>query len=78
MPESNLIDVEVYPTDEGADVIDPITFEDVNYVSFVSFGTYGIPALLGGSDKVSRDEYPVTVLYVNPANIACMKAIRKS
>jgi hypothetical protein len=81
MPETNLIDVEVYPADEAA--LEPLAFEDVNYISFVSSpggqtdGTYGIPALLGGATKVSRDEYPVTILYVNPANITCMKAIRK-
>lgn len=82
MPENNLIDVEVYPTDDA--VSDPLTFEDVNYISFVSSpggqgeGTYGIPALLGGKDKVDRDEFPVTILYVNPQNIACMQATRKN
>lgn len=78
MPQSNQIDVEVYPIGE-ADV-EPLKFH-VNYISFVSSpggageGTYGIPAVLSDA-RVKSEGLPVAVLYVNPANIAAMQAVR--
>lgn len=81
MPQSNKIDVFVYPSDDAID--EPLTFTDVNYISFVSSpggadpGTYGIPAIV--SETRYKDEgLPLKVLYVNPSNIAAMQAVRKA
>jgi len=76
----NKIDVEIFPLHDHAEE-DGLVFEDVNYISFVSSpggspGTFGIPAILSDTDK--RSERPVTVLYVNPANIVAMKAVREA
>lgn len=81
MPQSNRIYIDVYPA--GSDSRLPLAFSDVNFVSFVSSpggrgeGTYGIPALLGES-HVKEEGLPFTVVYVNPANITAMRAVRQS
>lgn len=82
MSQSNSIDVEVYPVGDDIEA-GPIEFEGVHYISFVSSpggqgeGTYGIPAILSDSTRKSEG-LPLTVLYVNPQNIAAMKATRTS
>lgn len=70
--QTNKIDVEVdLPNGETYD------YKDVNYISFVTGETYGIPAII--SERATKAEgLPVTVLYVNPTNIAAMKATRRS
>jgi hypothetical protein len=80
MSQSNEIDVTIHPANED---VEPITFENVNYISFVSSpggqgeGTYGIPAMI--ADRKLKDEgLPATILYVNPQNITAMEAVRKS
>lgn len=84
MPQTNDIDVTVFP--KGEDAV-PVDFDAVNYISFVSSpggqgeGTYGIPALLGNdqaAQRVKDEGLPATILYVNPANIACMKVTRNA
>ena len=81
MAQTNRIDVTVYPreplpemTDEGLDAV-PIEFSDVNYISFVSDETYGIPAIIS-EEKYKDEGLPLTVLYVFPANIVAMEATR--
>lgn len=78
MAQTNKLDVKVYSITEPTV---PVEFNDVNYISFVSSpggqgeGTYGVPAVI--SERRFKDEgLPLTVLYVNPANIAAMKATR--
>lgn len=77
MAQTNRIEATVYPMNEDADAI---SFT-VNYVSFVSSpggqgeGTYGIPAKIGDRD-VKEEGLPVTILYVNPANIAALELKR--
>ena len=86
MPQSNLIDVVVYPADQSAAIeghAAELEFYDVNYISFVSSpggsgeGTYGIPAILSDA-RVKGEGLPVKVLYVNPANIAAIEAVRRA
>lgn len=79
MPQTNRIDVTIWPA-ENSDT-EPIILSGIHYISFVSSpggsgeGTYGIPALL--SDATRKAEgLPLRVLYVNPANIAAMEAVR--
>lgn len=74
--ETNRIEVEIWTSGDA----EPITYkgdEAVHYISYVTGETYGIPALI--SDRVIREavgEEPVTILYVNPGNIAAMRATR--
>jgi hypothetical protein len=83
MAQTNRIHVEVYPAHEEFDAAEALIFEDVNYISFVSSpggageGTYGIPAKIA-EDSLKREGLPATILYVNPANIAAMKAVREA
>ncbi len=91
MAQDNLIDVTIYParpttesrvtsnndaTGEEVEVV-PLEFSDVNYISFVSDETYGIPALIS-EPKVKDDGLPATILYVFPANIVAMEAVRRA
>jgi hypothetical protein len=83
MAQSNRIDVTIFPrealpemTDEGLDAV-PLEFSDVNYISFVSDETYGIPAVIA-EDKYKDEGLPLTVLYVFPANVVAMEAVRKA
>lgn len=78
MAQRNHIDVTVYPTGEAlADHPDGLHFENVNFISLVAFNTYGIPAII--SEPATKDEgLPVRILYVNPANITAMEAVRES
>ncbi len=73
MPQTNRIHVDVYPT--GTD--DLIAFEDVNYISFVAFNTYGIPAVIG-EEKYKDEGLPLRVLYINPANVVAIDATRSA
>lgn len=78
MAQTNSIDVTVHPAGEaGAENPNGLEFKDVNYISLVVFNTYGIPAII--SEQKTKDEgLPVRVLYVNPANIVAMEAVRES
>jgi hypothetical protein len=74
----NRIDVEVWPAAEaGADLDEPLEFEDVQYISLVNRDTFGIPALIADAQVKLRDGLPVTILYINPENIVAMAATRK-
>lgn len=69
----------VWPSDLATE--QAFDFENVDYISFVSNNTYGKPAIIapGTDDFVSAEEQQggnVTVLYVNPANIAALKATK--
>ena len=83
MAQTNHINVKVYPAggDSGEYEADPLEFDGVNYVSFVSSpggqgeGTYGIPAMLADG-RVKDEGLPVKILYVNPQNISAMLAER--
>lgn len=71
MPQTNRINVTVYPKDSD----DMIAFRDVNYLSFISFETYGNPAFLS-EERTKVEGLPVRVLFVNPSNVAAVEAER--
>lgn len=83
MPQTNSIDVTIYPAAYDPTVDGPLEFTDVHYISFVSSpggsgeGTYGIPAMIA-DDRIKREGLPLRVLYVNPGNIAAMEAVRST
>lgn len=82
MSQQNIMSAEVFPAGVDPDGEEQaLLFEDINYISFVSSpggnsgGTYGIPAII--ADAHVKDEgLPVTVLYVNPANVAALLVTR--
>lgn len=69
--QRNRIDVRVFPSNDDTE----LTFKDVNFISFVVFNTYGIPAVIADA-KVKEEGLPVKVLYINPSNIAAVEAVR--
>lgn len=79
MPQKHNINVKIHPADEAVE--EPIEFEGIHYISFVSTpggqgeGTWGIPAILSET-RYKADGLPLRVLYVNPANICAMEAER--
>lgn len=78
MGQSNRITVDLYPRDEAdASAVDPIIFEDVNFVSFVSDDTYGIPAVIGDPDA-KRHGLPLRVLYVNTGAVLAVDVTRSN
>lgn len=75
MPQDNKIDVRVFPADEAVE--EPLDFRDVHFISFVTGDTYGIPAVI--TERQYKDlGLPMKVLYINPANIAAVEAVRKT
>jgi hypothetical protein len=78
MPQTNLIDVRIISAPDCTSY----DFKGVHYVSFVSSpggageGTFGIPAILS-DERRKAEGLPLKVLYVNPANITAMEAVRK-
>jgi hypothetical protein len=69
----------VWPSDGAVD--ESFDFDGVDFISFVSNNTYGKPAIIapGTDDFQSAGEHGVfAVLYVNPANIAALKATKQS
>jgi hypothetical protein len=76
MAQRNKIDVTVYPTGEAlADNPDGLHFNDVNYISLIAFNTFGIPAVISEREK-KEEGLPLKVLYINPANVAAIEAVR--
>ncbi len=57
-----------------------VDFEGVDFISFVSGGTFGKPAIIApGTDgfvPASASDRPVTVLYVNPGLVPALKATK--
>jgi hypothetical protein len=78
MPQTNKLNVKVYPITEPTTSLD---FDGVNYISFISSaggqgeGTYGIPAIIT-ENKYKAEGLPLRVLYVNPHNVAAMDVTR--
>ena len=73
----------VYPLnpsglDADGEPIDPIEFDDVQYVSFVNFETFGIPAKIADADvrQEVRDEGVVKIVYVNTQNVSSLEVTR--
>jgi hypothetical protein len=68
------IAVKVWAKDVDVDGEPTLAFEpgDVQFVSFINEGTYGIPPLLTGSTGVTKAETDDIVLYVNPGEILAM------
>lgn len=68
----------VWPADGATD--ESFEFRNVDFISFVSNETFGKPAILApGTDNFqSAADSSVTVLYVNPANIAALEATKTS
>lgn len=67
----------VWPADGAVEEV--FDFDNVDFISFVAFDTFGKPAIIApGTDNftAARDRDSVTVLYVNPGNIAAMKATK--
>ncbi len=53
-----------------------VTFDAVEYLSFVNSGTYGIPAVLGpGPGKIDGAR---NVLYVNTGSVLAVEADRQA
>jgi hypothetical protein len=75
MPQSNRLDVDVYPND-GLDG-DPIKFKDIHYISYVTGSTYALPAVITES-KYKDEGLPLRVLYINPANVVAVDATRRA
>lgn len=71
------LDGKIWGADKG---LAAITFHDVDFISFVSNNTYGKPAIIapGTEDFTSANDLgrEVTVLYVNPANIAALEVTK--
>lgn len=75
MPQSNRLDVDIYPNDDVSD--EPIRFKDVHYISYVTGSTYALPAVI--TEQKYKDEgLPLRVLYINPANIVAVDATRRA
>lgn len=70
MSQTNKIEARVYPQNS-----DEVLEFEVNYISFVTEETYGIPAILSDA-SIKTEGLPVRILYVNPSNIAALEAIR--
>lgn len=64
---------EALPDDEGTE---PLKFE-ADYLSFVNGDTYGKPPIVAPNDPdhISGSK---TVLYVNPANVACVAVEKRA
>lgn len=77
MPARNRLDVDVWPLSPDDE---PIEFEDVQYVSFVNFETFGIPAKIADADVRAEvaDEGPVKILYVNTQNVTAVEVTRRA
>jgi hypothetical protein len=78
MAQTNDITVTVYPTGEAlAEHPDGLTFDNVHYISLIAFNTFGIPAVI--SEQARKSEgLPLRVLYINPANVTAVEAVRLS
>lgn len=89
----HLLDAKVYPANVEALEVDedgkpvPLEFEDVNYVSFVVFNTWGPPPVLAEQKDQSmkaaitaeiEEHGDVTVLYLNPQNITAAEITRRA
>jgi hypothetical protein len=62
--------VTIYPLD-AASKDDAIEFEDVEFLSFINHGTFGIPAIIGpGQNHVPDAEQ---VLYVNTGAVLAIE-----
>lgn len=70
MPATNSMEVRVLPLGD-AEIAE---YKDVNYISFVNYETYGIPALL--TENHIERQLPVRILYVNPQNVAAVEVVR--
>jgi hypothetical protein len=68
----------IWPAEESTG--QSFDFEDVDFISLVSNNTYGKPPIIapGTEDFTSAEalDRDVTVLYVNPANIAAVKVTK--
>jgi hypothetical protein len=73
LPQSNRLEVDVYPSVDPSD--EPLHFENINFISYVAFNTYGIPAVIG-EEKYKSEGLPLRVLYINPANVVAVEALR--
>lgn len=75
MAQENRINVTIHQAQRDTEWTEPLEFEDIHYISFVTSETYAIPAILS-EDRYKDEGLPLRVLYVNPANIAAMEAER--
>lgn len=66
----------VWPAEESSG--QSFEFDDVDFISFVSNQTFGKPAIIApGTDDFSpAGGEEVTVLYVNPGNVAALLATK--
>lgn len=74
MPQSNRLDVDIYPND---DIGEPIRLKDVHYISYVTDETYALPAVIT-EQKYKAEGLPLRVLYINPANVVAVDATRRA
>ena len=81
----HLLDAEVWPVGVALDE-EPLKFDDVNYVSFIVFNTYGPPPVIADKDQQMKENITaeisehgdVTVLYINPQNIVAAEVTRRA
>lgn len=67
----------LYPTFDDDGQVRELLFEDVDFVSFVNHDTFGKPAIIApGPDHVSRDDGPLSVLYVNTGGVCAVEVTR--
>lgn len=81
MPDK--LTVEVYADPEAIDSDTPTTFQGIDFVSFISSSTYGIPALVApnpkdGLDAKARATIGQKVLYVNTTLVPLFSIERTS
>jgi hypothetical protein len=72
-----MLEVSIY---KSLDDDEPVVHEDINYVSLISAGTYGPPALIAperGGDR-SRAAVGDTVLYINTSIVPLFQIERVS